>query len=122
MYLDLYRNQPQNAQKKALLYQDYPVDAWRERFNAVLQMSTPETQSTAQEKESQNTSASTDQKETNQSLEMKVVGHQMTLNYQGIKHVNLNLYPIDLEVLFSESPLSIESNQNIGCNLEMEFD
>ncbi|MDB4766538.1 hypothetical protein OAG71_02490, partial [bacterium] len=113
-YLDLYREKPEDALRKAKKWVNYPVDRWRERFENVVAMV----------KEIQGgTTSIVDDKDRNQQqdqLASEAPGYDFRIESAGDKsgagkgivqwrnldQLTVNYYEMDIEFLFSTNPFA----------------
>jgi hypothetical protein len=125
-YLDLYRENPESAAAKAKKWADYPVDLWRKRFLNVLaqveeirggKSTIVDADDQAQQ---QNQLAQNDQ-----SFELDTSQENITLRYQNLNHGTVNIYLMDVELLFSRTPFQFEEIQGFSLiepNLSQEIE
>ena len=113
-YLDLYREKPDQALRKAQKWVDYPVDRWREKFESVVAM--------VKEIQSGSTSIVDDKDRTQQQdqLASKAPGYDFRIEAAGDKRgagkgivewrnldqLTVNYYEMDIEFLFSTNPFA----------------
>ena len=113
-YLDLYREKPAEALRKAEKWVDYPVDRWREKFENVVAM--------VKEIQSGSTTIVDDQDRTRQQdqLASEAPGYDFRIESAGDKRgagkgivqwrnldqLTVNYYEMDIEFLFSSNPFA----------------
>ncbi len=106
-YLDMIQSKPEAAATTAEKWASYPVDLWRERFQNIL----------AQVEEVRGGSATVinaedqTQKQTalaaqSATFDFSVESGKVTINHQNVAEIDLNLYEMDIELLFSHSPFA----------------
>ncbi|MFP6883407.1 MAG: hypothetical protein VCA40_03190, partial [Roseibacillus sp.] len=109
-YSAFYRAQPDEARAMAVKYAQHPVDRWRERFANVIAQ--------ADEIQGKGPQIVTDEDRNQQqakladaepSLDFRVDGSLVTIDYQRVTNVQVNYYEMDLEFLFSTNPF-VSSN------------
>ena len=92
-------------------YQNYPLNSWKARFNSLIPVLNP--------KKKDSSSASTDPSSLSTlpqstSLEFDLEQAQLVLTHQNLKHATVRLYPINLEVLFSINPKSMDQSKPVS--------
>jgi hypothetical protein len=96
-------------------YTDYPVARWRNRFAAVtgaVKASREEAvPSDADPSRQQRLDRLADREPT---LELEVVGGKLNLTAYALESVTVNLYPMDIELLFSRRPFLTEGGQDFA--------
>ena len=113
-YLDLYREKPDSALRKAQKWVDYPVDRWREKFENVVAM--------VKEIQSGSTTIVDDKDRTQQQdqLASNAAGYDFRIEAAGEKRgagkgivewrnldqLTINYYEMDIEFLFSTNPFA----------------
>jgi hypothetical protein len=116
VYLAFYRGDTQGARRIAMRHLTEPVDRWRNRFEqAVAQLD---------EAEKGGDAAVTDPESRDQDqgalaaaapwLELQVEAGRIRLDYRNMKSCTLNFYPMDIEVLFSQSPFMQEQKASFA--------
>ena len=104
-YIDLYNREIDRARETAEAYADYPVDRWRDLFReAAAQIR----EITGEEPES----TDPDDRDARQgrlaaaepSFDFSVTDRRLTIRYQNLSACRVNIYPMDLELLFSRNP------------------
>ena len=110
-YSAFYRAQPDEARAIAVKYTQHPVDRWRERFVNVIAQ--------ADEIQGKGPQIVTDEDRNQQqtklaaaepSLDFRVDGSLVTVDYQRVTNVQVNYYEMDLEFLFSTNPFVSSSS------------
>ena len=110
-YSAFYRAQPDEARAIAVKYTQHPVDRWRERFVNVIAQ--------ADEIQGKGPQIVTDEDRNQQqaklaaaepSLDLRVDGSLVTVDYQRVTNVQVNYYEMDLEFLFSTNPFVSSSS------------
>ena len=113
-YLDLYREKPEEALRKAQKWIDYPVDRWREKFENVVAM--------VKEIQSGSTTIVNNEDQTQQQdqLASTAPGYDFRIESAGEKRgagkgivewrnldqLTVNYYEMDIEFLFSTNPFA----------------
>ena len=109
-YSAFYRAQPDEARAIAVKYTQHPVDRWRERFvNVIAQADEIQgkgPQIVADEDRNQQQAKLAAAEPT---LDLRVSGSLVTIDYQRVTNVQVNYYEMDLEFLFSTNPF-VSSN------------
>ena len=106
-FLDMYREAPNEAAAKAAKWADYPVDHWRKRFQHILaqvnEINGGETETIDNEDNSQRQTQLASKSE---SFDFEVESGIARIKYQNIEEIDVNLYEMDIELLFSRSPFA----------------
>ncbi|MEM8679759.1 MAG: hypothetical protein AAGF97_10445, partial [Planctomycetota bacterium] len=102
-YLDCYKQQPSRAAGIVARYQDFPVDRWRERFEAIGRLLADRDGDSAPHRD-----PADDLVATEPSLEVALRGHEIELHHRHLEEVEVNYYLMDLELLFSRNPFVTE--------------
>ena len=106
-YLDMYRENPSDAQAKAALWADYPVEHWRKRFEQILaQVDEIKGGETKTVDENNNAQRQTQLASNAESFEVEIDAGKAKLNYQNLTEFVVNYYEMDIELLFSRSPFA----------------
>ena len=106
-YLDLYREKPNDAQAKAAIWADYPVDHWRNRFKQILaQVDEIKGGETSTVDEKDNSQRQTELASKSESFDFEIKSGVATIKYQNLDEVKVNYYEMDIELLFSRSPFA----------------
>ena len=106
-YLDLYREKPNDAQAKASLWADYPVDHWRDRFKQILaQVDEINGGETTTVDENDNAQRQVELAASAESFEVEIKDGKAELSYQNLAELVVNYYEMDIELLFSRSPFA----------------
>ncbi|KIG12791.1 hypothetical protein DB30_00999 [Enhygromyxa salina] len=104
-----------HARALALRHREHPVDRWRKRFASLLAV-LDEAQGAAaavvdadsREQEQARLAA------TEPSLDLRVEGSTVTLNYQNLASCTLSCYRMDIELLFSRQPFMKDQSQRFS--------
>ncbi len=104
-YLDFYSSDPQQAGAIVQRYADYPVDRWREAFQAIGQQlaeiqGQPNTVVNPEDQQQTQTRLAA----TEATFEFQVEARKITIRYQNLTSVRINYYVMDIELLFSRNP------------------
>ena len=106
-YLDLYRESPKDAQAKAAIWADYPVDHWQKRFEQILaQVDEIMGGETTTVDDKDNAQRQTEQAAKAESFEVEIKNGKGKLKYQNLTEFDVNYYEMDIELLFSRSPFA----------------
>ena len=106
-YLDMYREQPNEAAAKAAKWADYPVDLWRNRFKHILaQVDEIRGGETETVDDKDNSQKQTELASQSESFDFEIESGVAKIKYQNIKEVQVNFYEMDIELLFSRSPFA----------------
>ncbi len=103
-YLDFYSPEgPRAAAAIAARYKDYPVPKWAAKFNAVAEQLQ---ESVSIDTESLSAAAGLARRmdklaDTEPALSMAVSAGVVTVTYTNLTAVRINVYPMDIELLFS---------------------
>ncbi len=104
-YLDFYNPDPQQAGAIVQRYADYPVDRWREAFQAIgQQLAEIHGQPTAVVNPEDQQQTQTGLAATEANFEFQVEAKKITIRYQNLTTVRINYYVMDIELLFSHNP------------------
>ncbi|MHB8865606.1 MAG: hypothetical protein ACYC6N_24785, partial [Pirellulaceae bacterium] len=104
-YLDFFNANPQQAGAIVQRYADYPVDRWRDAFQAVgQQLAEIQGQPTAVVNPEDQQQTQTDLAATEANFEFQVEARRITIRYQNLTSVRVNYYVMDIELLFSHNP------------------
>ncbi|MHB8861931.1 MAG: hypothetical protein ACYC6N_05975 [Pirellulaceae bacterium] len=104
-YLDFFSQDPQLAGPLVAQYADYPVDRWREAFQAVGQQLTEmqgQPAAVVDPEDPQQTQTQLAATEAN--FDLQVETKKITIRYQNLNRVRVNYYVMDIELLFSRNP------------------
>ncbi len=97
------------AAKLAEAYQDYPLPRWQARFRALTQAIAEAQGAEIAELDTPNRQQDIDQQaERTPSLEIKAETGKLWLTAHAVGEVTLNLYPMDIELMFSRKPFLAE--------------
>ncbi len=129
-YLDLYREQPESAAAKAVVWADYPVDLWRNRFKNILaQVEELRSGKTEAVDEKDQLQKQTELANRSNSFDLKVEAGEIKINSRNLTTVKLNFYEMDIELLFSRSPFAQDEldgfsmiRPNLSKSLELQLD
>jgi hypothetical protein len=104
-YLDFYSQDPQLAGPIVERYADYPVDRWREAFQAVgQQLAEIHGQPHAVINPEDQQQTQTELAATEANFDFQVEAKKITVRYQNLQQVRINYYVMDIELLFSRNP------------------
>jgi len=104
-YLGLYRKDLATAEKLASKYADHPVDKWRERFVNLKNQLDELTQGAAEAADTESRDQTQAQlAATEPALDLRVEAQKIRIDYRNLDTCILNLYPMDIELLFSRNP------------------
>ena len=104
-YLDFYRSEPARARETAAKYADHPVERWREAFRNVVNQADEVAMAdvkVADEESREQRQAALAASEP--SFEFVIEARTVRLDYQNLKQVRVNYYPMDVELSFSRNP------------------
>ena len=104
-YLAFYKEQPEEAQKIATAYKDYPVERWQKLFADVLAQCeeiSGQSQSVVDEKSRDQLQAQL--ADTAPRLQFELEGQTMKIDHANLANCTVNYYPMDIELLFSRQP------------------
>lgn len=105
VYAAFYRGDTQTARAVADGYKDHPVPRWRNRFAAALQqLDEIEGKAVAVVDKESREQEQTQLAATEPSLDFKVESRAVQVTYQNLEAVTVNLYRMDIEMLFSRNP------------------
>ena len=114
-YLRFFGPDPEPARAIAEQYADYPVPRWRNAFREILaqldEIETGRTQLVDAENRDQRMAAAAASRPV---LELAVEGDRVLLHHRNVKRVQLNFYPMDIELLFSRSPFVQQFGRQFG--------
>jgi len=97
------------AKRLAESYQDYPLPRWQARFRALTQAIAEAQGAEIAELDTPNRQQDLDQQaERTPSLELKAETGKLWLTAHAVGEVTLNLYPMDIELMFSRKPFLAE--------------
>jgi len=104
-YLAFFQAEPEPARAIAEKYVDYPVNRWRERFQAVIaqldEIDGAKAKVVDDESRAQRQTAAADRQPV---VDLKIEGTNIKIEYRNLKSVVVNYYPMDIELLFSRKP------------------
>ncbi len=108
-YLDFYHEDPQLAGQIAARYKDYPVDRWRQAFQAVAaQLEEIHNGQAAVVDPQDRQQTQTQLAATEPALDFSVEARKVRVTYQNLQQVEVNYYLMDIELLFSRNPFGQE--------------
>lgn len=113
-YLALVQAQPERATALCAPHLEHPVDRWRERFTALHNQLVGAEPATDPTKEFAAEDRNEEQAAKAPSLEFDVTGTTVTFRSQNLESAHLNLYPMDLELLFSRDPFATTGSGGNG--------
>ena len=104
-YLAFYREKPAEARKIAAAYRDYPVDRWKKLFlDIVAQADEMADKATKVVDEEDRTQTQTMLADTTPTFDFTVQDGTVEITSRNVKTCRLNLYAMDIELLFSRNP------------------
>lgn len=104
-YTAFYRQTPNEAKRVAGPYADYPVDRWRHRFRDVLaQLAEIEGKAATVVDQDDRSQSQTQLADTEPVFDFQVEGHEIKLQYRNLTNCRVNLYAMDIELVFSRNP------------------
>ncbi|MEM7455738.1 MAG: hypothetical protein AAF456_15400, partial [Planctomycetota bacterium] len=125
-YLDFYLENPSSAVATAQKWEDYPVTLWQTRFRDIIAQ--------AAEIESGVAEIANDESATQRqsglasragSFEFEISEGQIKLDYRNLTKATLNIYEMDIELLFSRSPFAqdqVDGFSMIRPNMTQELE
>lgn len=126
-YLDFFTENHQRAAATAAKYVDYPVDRWRKTFAAITaQLDEAEGKSVKPTNEEDRNQQMAELAATEATFDFNVESGQVNLDYRNLKKAQINIYEVDIELLFSRNPFvqqfhkqfsSIKPNHTIEVDL-----
>lgn len=106
-YLDMYRADPKSAAEKAAVWADHPVPRWSNRFKQILaQVDEINGASVTTVDPKDNAEVQTELSARAPSFDFKVENGVAKINSQNLDDLTVNLYEMDVELLFSRSPFA----------------
>ncbi len=129
-YLDFSSQNPQLAGPLVAHYADYPVDRWREAFQAVgQQLAEIQGQPHAVVSPEDRQQTQTELAATETNFDFQVEAKKITVRYQNLNQVRINYYVMDIELLFSRNPFVQQYTgqfstirPNLTANLDLPAD
>ena len=110
-----YREQPKRAREIAVRYQDYPVDRWRDLFrNALAQLAEIEGGASEVVDEKDRDQRQAQLAATEAGFDFRVESRRVTIDYQNLTVVDVNIYRMDIELLFSRQPFVQEQSDRFS--------
>jgi len=104
-YLDLFRGRLDRARATAEPYRDYPVLEWRRRFERLI----AETDVAAGRDDPAGIPA-----DEAPALDLSVASGMVQLDYRNLAACTVRVYPLDVELLFSENPFLRPQEARLG--------
>jgi hypothetical protein len=114
-YLDMFSDEPKQAPAIVAKYGDYPVDRWKNAFQAISaqleEIGGEKNRVIDPEDRSQQITqlASSDAM-----IDFRVDNKEVVLDYQNLEKVTVNYYVMDIELLFSRNPFVQEFGEEFG--------
>jgi len=106
-YLDMYRADPKSAAEKAAVWADHPVPRWANRFKQILaQVDEINGAAATTVDPKDNTEVQTEMAARAPSFDFKVESGVAKINFLNLDELTVNLYEMDVELLFSRSPFA----------------
>ncbi len=104
-YIAFYEEDISKAAKIAKTYIDYPVLRWKNKFTEILNQIDEINGANSvviddKNRQSQMTKLASDEA----TLELKIIGKKILVNYESITECEINYYLMDIEFLFSQNP------------------
>ncbi|MDX1564603.1 MAG: hypothetical protein R3236_04310, partial [Phycisphaeraceae bacterium] len=104
-YLDMFSPEPKLARAIAARYARYPVDRWRQAFEAVTaQLDEIEGKAVRVADQQDRGQVQASLASTAPNVELKVEANTITIDYQNVDRATVNYYLMDVELLFSRNP------------------
>ena len=100
-WLGMFEGKLDQARGLAIKYQDYPVPRWKSRFEQIIAQLDETAGVDAPSDRNQRLEALTS---VEPSIDFKLEDNEIMLTYNQVKNCTLNLYPMDIERLFSRNP------------------
>jgi len=127
-YLDMYRADPKSAAEKAAVWADHPVPRWANRFKQILaQVDEINGASAITVNSKDNVEVQTEMAARAPSFDFKVESGVAKINFQNLDEMTVNLYEMDVELLFSRSPFAQDNldgfsliRPNFSQNIELD--
>ncbi len=116
-YLKLFDERPEShAQARAVAqkYEAHPVDRWRRRFSAIgqvlkeLEGVRPEAQTEVRTEQHESLARA------QASFDFEIDAGRVTIQYQNLKKISVNYYPMDIELLFSRQPFVQQASERFS--------
>ncbi|MFP6764676.1 MAG: hypothetical protein VB858_13705, partial [Planctomycetaceae bacterium] len=112
-YLAFYQGDLKKARTLAGRHSNHPVDKWRYLFASInSQLDEIEGQAGVPVDEQDRDQQQNQLASTQASYDFKVENRQVQINYQNLKNVTVNYYPMDVELLFSRKPFMKEDTDH----------
>jgi len=100
-YLSFYKLDLDTAKRIASEYADYPVTKWKSRFvNMLNQLDDKVDVADAEDREQRQAALAN----TEPAIDFVVEDRSLVIQYQNLEAATVNLYPMDIELLFSRNP------------------
>ncbi|MGB2500164.1 MAG: hypothetical protein ACPIA2_10725 [Mariniblastus sp.] len=127
-YLDMYRADPKSAAEKAAVWADHPVPRWANRFKQILaQVDEINGASAITVNSKDSGEVQTEMAAQAPSFDFKVESGVAKINFQNLDEMTVNLYEMDVELLFSRSPFAQDNldgfsliRPNFSQNIELD--
>ncbi len=104
-YLAFYREKPEEAKEIAARYRDYQVDRWKKLFlDVIAQADEIANKATTVVDEEDRTQTQTKLADTTPTFDFKVDNGTVEISHRNLKSCRVNLYAMDIELLFSRNP------------------
>jgi hypothetical protein len=127
-YLAFYREKPEEAKQIAAAYRDYPVDRWKKLFlDVIAQADEIADKAVTVVDDEDRTQVQTQLADTAPTFDFTVENGTVEITHRNLKACRVNLYAMDIELLFSRNPFVqevsgqfavIKPNAIIKVNLE----
>lgn len=105
VYISFYKADVKHAKSISLKYKDYPVEKWKKLFvNALKQIDEIDGAKMQVVDKEDRTQKQSKLASEEAAFEFEIVDGVIILNYQNLKSYTLNLYLMDIELLFSRQP------------------
>jgi hypothetical protein len=109
-YLEMFTDDPKKARSIAMQYVNYPVDRWRNTFAAILnQLDEIEGKAVVVADQDDRNQKQGQLAATEPNFEIAVDGKTLHITHQNLEAVQVNYYPMDVELLFSSNPFVQQS-------------
>jgi hypothetical protein len=114
-YLDCYNDSPDKAAAIAQQYANYPVDRWRESFEAVGNLVKEVRGGDTQVADADDLTQRQTQLASQQpAIELKVETDEVRVAHRNVEKLTVNFYQMDLELLFSRQPFVQQSSDHFS--------
>ncbi len=109
-YLDFYLENPESAARKASKWADYPVNAWRNRFQDILaQVEEIRGSKVAVVNKRDDAQQQTKAASETASFDFSVEAKRVKISAQAMEAMEVNYYEMDIENMFSNSPFEMKN-------------